>query len=132
MAVITRSLLLLITLAAAMALMAHAAASVRELGVTSLASDSSNSKPGMDIPNCWNALSEVRMCSNEIIGFFLNGVAEIDAPCCIAIEVIMHHCMPDMLGTLGFTIEQGRLLQGYCDKTSATTVPAPPANLKHA
>ena len=70
--------------------------------------------------DCWTALSNLRTCSNEIVGFFLNGYTEIDAPCCDAIEVIVHHCLPSMLSVLGYSVEEGNLLAAYCSKISAT------------
>ncbi|KMT04640.1 hypothetical protein BVRB_8g182930 [Beta vulgaris subsp. vulgaris] len=77
--------------------------------------------------DCWSSLSELRTCSNEIIGFFLNGYTDIDEPCCQAIEVIIHHCWPSMLSVLGFTVEEGNLLAAYCNKFSAAApVGAPP------
>ncbi|GAB2226633.1 hypothetical protein Droror1_Dr00022448 [Drosera rotundifolia] len=129
----TRNLLIMLAAVATALIMSASFTSARELGIPKTDFDSNNNMKPVDVANCWNALAEVRMCSNEIIGFFLNGAAEIDTPCCTAIEVIMHHCMPDMLASLGFTVEQGRLLQGYCDQTaSAAPVSAPPANTKQA
>ncbi|KAI9165474.1 hypothetical protein LWI28_014801 [Acer negundo] len=37
---------------------------------------------------CWNALLEVKSCSNEIILFFLNGQANIGSDCCRSIAII--------------------------------------------
>ncbi|KNA06949.1 hypothetical protein SOVF_176350 [Spinacia oleracea] len=72
------------------------------------------------IPDCWGSLSELRTCSNEIIGFFLKGYTDIDTPCCQAIEIIIQHCWPSMIGVLGFTTEEGNLLAAYCSNLSST------------
>ncbi|XP_021740615.1 egg cell-secreted protein 1.4-like [Chenopodium quinoa] len=84
------------------------------------------SADGTNTTDCWGSLSELRTCSNEIIGFFLNGYTDIDAPCCQAIEVIINHCWPSMLGVLGFTTEEGNLLAAYCsnNSTAGTVTPA--------
>ncbi|CAO2842866.1 unnamed protein product [Amaranthus hypochondriacus] len=68
--------------------------------------------------DCWTSLSKLRTCSNEIVGLFLNGYTEIDEPCCEAIEVIIHHCLPSMISVLGYTVEEGNLLAAYCTKIS--------------
>ena len=68
--------------------------------------------------DCWTSLSKLRTCLNEIVGFFLNGYTEIDEPCCEAIEVIVHHCLPSMISALGYTVEEGNLLATYCTKIS--------------
>ncbi|KAL2931907.1 Egg cell-secreted protein 1.4 [Bienertia sinuspersici] len=83
-------------------------------------------KDGTNAPttDCWTSLAELKTCSNEIIGFFLNGYTDIDTPCCQAIEVIIHHCWPSMLSVLGFTTEEGDLLAAYCSNESSSS-PAP-------
>ncbi|BFG35152.1 egg cell-secreted protein 1.3-like [Prunus yedoensis var. nudiflora] len=68
---------------------------------------------------CWNALVELKSCSNEVVLFFLNGQADIGTDCCKAIATITHHCWPAMLTSLGFTAEEGNILRGYCDAASA-------------
>ncbi|GAB4847704.1 hypothetical protein Ancab_026766 [Ancistrocladus abbreviatus] len=108
-------------------LMANVSTSARELIPLEY-----NEKPGVDIANCWTALAELRNCSNEIIGFFLNGQAEIDEPCCHAVDVIIHHCWPSMLNSLGYTSEEGNLLEGYCDKSSPGPAAAPSASATRA
>ncbi|KAB1210336.1 Egg cell-secreted protein 1.4 [Morella rubra] len=70
---------------------------------------------------CWNALMELKSCSNEIVVFFLNGQTDIGPDCCSAISIITHHCWPAMLTSLGFTAEEGNILRGYCD---AASIPA--------
>ncbi|KAK6924188.1 Prolamin-like domain [Dillenia turbinata] len=61
---------------------------------------------------CWNALLEIKSCSNEIITFFLNGKTDLGSECCNAISIITHHCWPAMLSSLGFTAEEGNILRG--------------------
>ncbi|XVF58700.1 hypothetical protein PTKIN_Ptkin07bG0087300 [Pterospermum kingtungense] len=68
---------------------------------------------------CWNALNELKSCTNEIILFFVNGQTDIGPGCCRAIEVITRYCWPAMLTSLGFTSEEGNILRGYCDASPA-------------
>ncbi|KAK6922884.1 Prolamin-like domain [Dillenia turbinata] len=74
---------------------------------------------------CWNALLEIKSCSDEIITFFLNGETELGSECCNAISIITHHCWPAMLSSLGFTAEEGNILKGYCDAALSDDSPAP-------
>lgn len=84
---------------------------------------------GGGLAECWNALVEVKSCSNEIILFFLNGQANIGPDCCRGITVITRSCLPVMLTSLGFTIEEGDILRGYCDASpsapATSLAPAP-------
>ncbi|KAK7282383.1 hypothetical protein RIF29_11091 [Crotalaria pallida] len=81
---------------------------------------------GGDLVDCWSSLMELKSCSNEIILFFLNGVADIGPACCRAITVITHNCWPAMLTSLGFTAEEGNVLEGYCDAAAGLTpTPSP-------
>ncbi|KAK8556658.1 hypothetical protein V6N13_064676 [Hibiscus sabdariffa] len=81
------------------------------------------------LAECWNALNELKSCTDEIILFFVNGQTDIDADCCGAVEVINRNCWPTMLTSLGFTSEEGKILRGYCDVSSAPIpVPAPAPN----
>ncbi|XP_077240019.1 egg cell-secreted protein 1.2-like [Tasmannia lanceolata] len=68
---------------------------------------------------CWNALFELRSCSNEIVLFFLNGESYLGLDCCRAIRVITRQCWPSMLASIGFTAQEGDILRGYCDATTA-------------
>ncbi|KDO48954.1 hypothetical protein CISIN_1g047808mg [Citrus sinensis] len=80
-----------------------------------------NIKPGYDLATrleasggltkCWNALMELKSCSNEI--------ADIGPDCCRAIDIITRNCWSAMLTSLGFTAEEGNILRGYCDAFSA-------------
>ncbi|GAY65668.1 hypothetical protein CUMW_242890 [Citrus unshiu] len=88
-----------------------------------------NIKPGYDLvtrleasgglTECWNALMELKSCSNEIVIFFLNSQANIGLDCCRAIDIITRNCRLAMLTSLGFTAEEGNILRGYCDASSA-------------
>ncbi|KAK8710017.1 hypothetical protein V6N13_145361 [Hibiscus sabdariffa] len=75
---------------------------------------------------CWNALNELKSCTNEIVLYFVNGQTDIGPDCCRAIGIITQHCWPAMLTSLGFTSEEGNVLRGYCDASSA---PAPAATV---
>lgn len=76
---------------------------------------------------CWNALVELKSCTNEIILFFLNGQADIGPDCCGAIDIITRNCWPTMLTSLGFTAEEGNILRGYCDAYTPSPAAPPPA-----
>lgn len=76
--------------------------------------------------NCWGSLFQLQACTGEVVLFFLNGETYLGPSCCQAIRVIEHECWPDMLGSLGFTTEEGDILQGYCD-ASAHPPPAQPS-----
>ncbi|XP_043691697.1 egg cell-secreted protein 1.3-like [Telopea speciosissima] len=83
---------------------------------------------GGGMVECWDALLELRSCTNEIIVFLLDGEAYLGLDCCRAIRVITRQCWPTMLTNLGFTAEEGDILRGYCDASSSpspTQSPAP-------
>ncbi|KAK9186890.1 hypothetical protein WN944_018279 [Citrus x changshan-huyou] len=67
----------------------------------------------------WNALTELKSYSNEIAIFFFNSQVDIGSDCCRAIDIITYNCWPAMLTFLGFTAEEGNMLRGYCDASSA-------------
>ncbi|KAK6923338.1 Prolamin-like domain [Dillenia turbinata] len=76
---------------------------------------------------CWNALLELKSCSDEMILFFLNGETGLGTQCCGAISIITHRCRPSMLTSLGFTAVEGNKLRGYCDAVpSGAPVASPP------
>ncbi|OIW19998.1 hypothetical protein TanjilG_31912 [Lupinus angustifolius] len=85
-----------------------------------------------DLVNCWSSLLELKSCSNEIVLFFLNGVADIGPGCCTAITVITHNCWPAMLTSLGFTAEEGNILRGYCDAAAASASTPTPAEAPYS
>lgn len=75
--------------------------------------------------DCWNALTELRSCTNEIVLFFLNGESYLTIGCCRAIRVITRNCWPTMLDSLGFTSQEADILRGYCDAETAAPPPSP-------
>ncbi|KAK8499784.1 hypothetical protein V6N13_038853 [Hibiscus sabdariffa] len=86
------------------------------------------------LAECWDALNELKACTDEIVVFFVHGQTDIDSDCCRAIEVITRNCWSAMLTSLGFTSEEGYILRGYCDASPAaadvaapTPAPAPVA-----
>ncbi|KAF5727687.1 hypothetical protein HS088_TW22G01384 [Tripterygium wilfordii] len=81
---------------------------------------------------CWNALMELKSCSNEIVLFFLNGETDLGPDCCSAIEVITKNCWPAMLTSLGFTAEEGSILRGYCDASSSSAPAVAPTATRSA
>ncbi|WOL07960.1 hypothetical protein Cni_G16710 [Canna indica] len=81
------------------------------------------------IIDCWNALMDLRSCTNEIVLFFLNGESYLGLDCCRAIRVITHHCWTSMLSTLGFTTQESDILRGYCDAETADAPPPAPEAL---
>ncbi|XP_050207400.1 egg cell-secreted protein 1.4-like [Mercurialis annua] len=76
---------------------------------------------------CWNALVEIKSCSNEIVLFFLNGHTDIGTDCCRSIAIITRNCWPAMLTSIGFTAEQGYILRGYCDNSASPSTSDAPA-----
>ena len=67
----------------------------------------------------WNALIELKSCSNEIVIFFLKSQVDIGLDCCRSIDIITCNCWPAMLTSLEFTAEKRNILRGYCDASSA-------------
>ncbi|KAK3226684.1 hypothetical protein Dsin_006546 [Dipteronia sinensis] len=65
--------------------------------------------------NCWDALVQLQTCTGEIILFFLNGETYLGHGCCRAISTISQQCWPNLISTLGFTTEEGDMLEGYCE-----------------
>ncbi|XP_026458034.1 egg cell-secreted protein 1.2-like [Papaver somniferum] len=74
---------------------------------------------GAGMVECWNALYELRSCTNEIILFFMDGDMYLGLECCRAIRIITRDCWPSMLTSVGFTAEEGDILRGYCDASSS-------------
>ncbi|CAN4116443.1 unnamed protein product [Withania somnifera] len=108
------------------------------LTTATIATSMSKMKPGHDIaarlqvfiegengeghqasmPVCWNALFELKSCTNEIILFFFNGESYLGKDCCKAIRTITYDCWPSMLTSVGFTAEEVDILRGYCGTPS--------------
>ncbi|CAN1130149.1 Egg cell-secreted protein 1.1 [Linum perenne] len=74
---------------------------------------------------CWDTLIQLHACTGEIILFFVNGETYIGRSCCQAIRTITHSCWPSMMDSLGFTTEEGDILDTYCSRnTSSSDSPA--------
>ncbi|XP_038895737.1 egg cell-secreted protein 1.1-like [Benincasa hispida] len=70
--------------------------------------------------DCWGSLYELQACTGEVITFFLNGETYLGSNCCQAIKIIQHECWPTLLDSLGYTTEEGDVLEAYCDTTIDT------------
>ncbi|CAA7044818.1 unnamed protein product [Microthlaspi erraticum] len=79
---------------------------------------------GGGLMQCWDALYELKSCTNEIVLFFLNGETKLGSDCCNAVDVITTDCWPAMLTSLGFTPEETNVLRGFCQSPSSSS-PAP-------
>ncbi|KAL6502659.1 hypothetical protein OROHE_024312 [Orobanche hederae] len=78
--------------------------------------------------NCWESLFQLQSCTSEIVLFFLNGETYLGPGCCEAIRAIQKDCWPNLLGSLGYTAEEGDILEGYCDTSEdGSAVPTPPS-----
>lgn len=77
--------------------------------------------------SCWDSLIQLQACTGEIILFFLNGETQLGHSCCQALHTIGKHCWPNMIDTLGFTTEEGQILEGYCDKATDSKDPYAPS-----
>ncbi|CAK7350299.1 unnamed protein product [Dovyalis caffra] len=78
---------------------------------------------------CFDALMEIKSCTNEIVLYFTNGQADDIGPdCCRAIHTITHKCWPAMFTSLGFTDEEGNILRGYCDAFPSSSTLISPAS----
>uniref|UniRef100_A0A9I9CK87 Prolamin-like domain-containing protein n=1 Tax=Cucumis melo TaxID=3656 RepID=A0A9I9CK87_CUCME len=73
---------------------------------------------GETTSDCWGSLYELQACTGEVITFFLSGEAYLGVKCCQAIKTIQHECWPTLLGSLGYTTEEGDILEAYCDTTA--------------
>lgn len=78
---------------------------------------------------CWNALLELKSCSNEIVLFLMNGESYLGMDCCRAIRTITHGCWPSMLSSIGFTSQEGDILRDYC---SSKSPPQPAAVMEYS
>ncbi|XP_038895736.1 egg cell-secreted protein 1.4-like [Benincasa hispida] len=75
-----------------------------------------------EISDCWGSLYDLQACTGEVITFFLNGETYLGSNCCQAIKIIQHECWPTLLGSLGYTTEEGDVLEAYCDTTIDTDI----------
>ncbi|CAA0368824.1 unnamed protein product [Arabidopsis thaliana] len=74
---------------------------------------------GGGLMQCWDALYELKSCTNEIVLFFLNGETKLGYGCCNAVDVITTDCWPAMLTSLGFTLEETNVLRGFCQSPNS-------------
>lgn len=75
--------------------------------------------------SCWESLFKLQSCSRELFMFFYNGQTYLGSDCCHSILIIVQDCWPAMLGSLGFTAEEGNILAGYCDAEENNLSPKP-------
>jgi hypothetical protein len=68
-----------------------------------------------DQANCLKLLSDMRPCSNDIVGFLLKTQNNLHPDCCRAISTLSNNCLPTMLKSFGFTTVVHNTLQGHCD-----------------
>ncbi|KAL0733564.1 hypothetical protein Bca4012_009774 [Brassica carinata] len=83
---------------------------------------------GGGLMECWDALYELKSCTNEIVLFFLNGETKLGEGCCHAVDVITVNCWSSMLTSLGFTSEETNVLRGFCQSPNhggLTPAPSP-------
>ncbi|RZC90982.1 hypothetical protein C5167_028815 [Papaver somniferum] len=115
MALINSKLVLLLAISALMVFVAarEVPAVIHYPGHNLAARINADDSAGM--VECWNALYELRSCTNEIILFFMDGEMYLGLECCRAIRIITRECWPSMLTTVGFTAEEGDILRGHCD-----------------
>ncbi|KAJ6732312.1 PROTEIN putative EXPRESSED-RELATED [Salix purpurea] len=85
--------------------------------LASISNLSARLKLDEESPNCWDSLFQLQACTGEIVLFFLDGETRLGHSCCQALSTFGEHCWPDMIGTLGFTIEESQILEGYCEKS---------------
>ncbi|GER42974.1 hypothetical protein STAS_19797 [Striga asiatica] len=78
---------------------------------------------------CFESLFQLQSCTSEIVLFFLNGETYLGPGCCRAVRTIQKDCWPNLLGSLGYTTEEGDILAGYCDagEDGSSAVRAPPS-----
>lgn len=70
--------------------------------------------------DCWGTLYQLQACTGEVVTFFLTGETYLGSNCCQAIKVIQHECWPTLLESLGYTTEEGDILEAYCNTTIDT------------
>ncbi|KAF2604372.1 hypothetical protein F2Q70_00027637 [Brassica cretica] len=86
---------------------------------------------GGGLMECWDALYELKSCTNEIVLFFLNGETKLGVGCCHAVDVITRDCWPSMLTSLGFTSEETNVLRGFCESPNPGGSSPAPSPLKY-
>ncbi|KAI3855889.1 hypothetical protein MKW98_009671 [Papaver atlanticum] len=72
-----------------------------------------NGEDGAGMVECWNALYELRSCTNEIVLFFMDGEMYLGIECCRAIRIITREY----------------ILRGYCDASHSTAPRSSPVTV---
>lgn len=76
--------------------------------------------------NCWNTITNIGSCANEIMDFFARGTVDhISKRCRKEINLIVRKCWPDLFTALGITPEECNFLLGFCKPSSGSSVPRP-------
>ncbi|KAK1403802.1 hypothetical protein POM88_003407 [Heracleum sosnowskyi] len=76
--------------------------------------------------NCWNTITNIGSCGNEIMDFFARGTVDhISRRCRKEINMIMRQCWPDLFIALGITSEECNFLLGFCKPSSGSSAPRP-------
>ncbi|XP_057949670.1 egg cell-secreted protein 1.4-like [Malania oleifera] len=88
--------------------------------------DNSSSSDDNNNNYCWDSLLQLHLCTGEVVLFFLNGETYLGPACCRAIHAVQLHCLPSMMGSLGFTSEEGDILRRYCDASVSGPLQPPP------
>ncbi|WCJ33391.1 Egg cell-secreted protein 1.1 [Euphorbia peplus] len=104
-------------------------AKARPVAQTSISDLRARLKLNQGSSNCWDSMIHLQACTTEILLFFLNGETRLGHSCCEAIHTISGNCWPNLMDTLGFTAEEGDILEGYClkDAHDHSRHPAPPS-----
>ncbi|XP_031272093.1 egg cell-secreted protein 1.4-like [Pistacia vera] len=123
-----RNVLLILALLMAVATSTAARNSYNSLHIKPGHNLAARLKASGGLTECWNALLELKSCTNEIILFFLNGQASLGPDCCNAVDIITRNCWPAMLVSVGFTAEEGNILTAYCDIPPAPRAAPPVAD----
>ncbi|XP_010034720.2 egg cell-secreted protein 1.1-like [Eucalyptus grandis] len=116
---------LLILASSYSAITTEAGRAISDHNPASLAARLKVAENGSDSSHCWESMFQLQACTSEVILFFLNGETYLGPGCCQAIRTIEHQCWPNLLSSLGYTTEEGDILEGYCD--AAETLDPPPA-----
>ncbi|KAI4375472.1 hypothetical protein MLD38_013338 [Melastoma candidum] len=78
---------------------------------------------------CWESMFQLQSCTGEVITFFMSGETYLGPGCCHAIRTIQSQCWPNLLASLGYTDEEGDILEGYCDAASQSPPILEPNNV---
>lgn len=89
--------------------------------------------------NCWNTVTNIGSCANEIMDFFARGTVDhISKRCRKEINLIMKQCWPALFTALGITPKECNFLLGFCKPSDSAApgpsvrYPTPPAKMNKA